>query len=120
MQTNESPAQAGALQGWILTASCWLAVIGAILIAPILPFMEKEFSYLPNANALVTLTLALPALMITIFSPLVGSLVDAIGRKRVLIISLIVYAFAGPRRSGSATSTPLSAHAWLSASPKQL
>jgi MFS family permease len=87
--------QAGALQGWILTASCWLAVIGAILIAPVLPFMEKEFSYLPNANTLVTLTLALPALMITIFSPLVGSLVDAIGRKRVLLISLVLYAIAG-------------------------
>jgi MFS family permease len=95
MSSNGTSAQAGALQGWILTASCWLAVIGAILIAPILPFMEKEFSYLPNANALVTLTLALPALMITIFSPLVGSLVDAIGRKRVLIISLIIYAIAG-------------------------
>jgi MFS family permease len=95
MPTTPSQPQAGALQGWILTASCWLAVIGAILIAPVLPFMEKEFSHLPNANALVTLTLAIPALMIAIFSPLVGSLVDAIGRKRVLLISLSLYASAG-------------------------
>jgi MFS family permease len=86
---------AGALQGWIITASCWLAVIGSVLIAPLLPFMEEHFSSYPNAKVLVTLALVTPALMIAVSSPLSGMIIDRFGRKRVFVGALVIYTVAG-------------------------
>ena len=87
--------RAGALQGWILIASNWLAVFGAILIAPVLPFMQRDFAQYPDAGMLVTVALTVPALMIAICSPFVGALADAFGRKPIMIVALIIYAIAG-------------------------
>ncbi|WP_233859658.1 MFS transporter [Paraburkholderia sp. HD33-4] len=99
MQTdteNESPGtSAGRLHGWLLVATCWLASAGAVLIAPVLPFMQRAFADRPNANVLTLIVLVIPGLMIALFSPLMGALIDAVGRKRLYLISIAIYAVAG-------------------------
>lgn len=86
---------AGPMQGWIATMACWLAVMGSVLIAPLLPFMQVEFSRYPNVQMLVTLALAIPALTVAIVSPLVGRVIDSAGRKPVFIVALLIYVVAG-------------------------
>ena len=86
---------ATSLHGWILVSSCWLAVIGAVLIAPVLPMMQKHFADLPNADVLVVIAMVIPALIIALVSPMIGSVVDVLGRKRFYIIAIVIYALAG-------------------------
>ncbi|MFT4212899.1 MAG: MFS transporter [Microbacterium sp.] len=78
----------------LLAGSC-LSVLGAVLLAPVLPAMSEEFADVPGAEALVPLTLTLPALFIALLAPVAGRLVDKLGRKRVLIVALLGYAVVG-------------------------
>jgi MFS family permease len=67
---------------------------GAI-IAPALPEISRNFSYLPNAEFLSKLILTLPALMTALLAPVAGIFVDRSGRKKVLLFSLVLYAITG-------------------------
>lgn len=94
----QSPAArpvAGSLHGWLLIATTWLAAAGSVLIAPVTPFMQQAFAGQPNAAVLTLIVLVIPGLMIALFSPLMGTLVDVVGRKRLYLVSLAVYAVAG-------------------------
>ncbi|WP_158601959.1 MFS transporter [Pararobbsia silviterrae] len=86
---------AGNLHGWLLVATCWLASAGAVLIAPVLPFMQRDYAHEPHAVLLTMIVLVVPGLMIALFSPLVGSLVDLFGRKRLYMVAVTIYAIAG-------------------------
>lgn len=66
-----------------------------ITISPALPQMVLAFSEVKNANFLVKLILTIPALMIAIFSPITGRLIDHYGRLKILWLSLVLYAVAG-------------------------
>lgn len=72
-----------------------LTVMAGATIAPSLPAMGKYFSDVPNADYLVRLALTLPALLIALGAPLVGVIIDRLGRKPLLILALILYGFAG-------------------------
>jgi MFS family permease len=78
----------------ILLASMMTVMAGAI-VAPALPDIQKHFVDHPNAALLTRLIVTTPALAIAIIAPLSGFVVDAFGRKRLLIASLILYAIAG-------------------------
>ncbi|MCX7522274.1 MFS transporter [Microbacterium sp. STN6] len=86
---------AGKLQGILLLIGSCLPVLGAVLLAPILPILSKQFASAPGADALVPLILTIPALMIAILAPFAGAIVDRVGRKRVLIWALLAYAVLG-------------------------
>ena len=64
-------------------------------LAPGLPAMGENFRDVPNVNLMVRLVLTLPALFIGLLSPFVGLIVDKMGRKRVLVVSILVGALAG-------------------------
>lgn len=72
-----------------------LTVMAGATIAPSLPAMGKYFSDVPNVDYLVRLALTLPALLIALGAPLVGVIIDRLGRKPLLIVALILYGFAG-------------------------
>ncbi len=72
-----------------------LTVMSGATIAPSLPAMQEHFNNVPNADYLVRLALTLPALLIALGAPLVGILIDKIGRKPLLIVALILYGIAG-------------------------
>jgi MFS family permease len=72
-----------------------LTVMSGATIAPSLPAMQEYFNNVPNADYLVRLALTLPALFIALGAPLVGIIIDKLGRKPLLIIALILYGIAG-------------------------
>jgi MFS family permease len=72
-----------------------LTIMSVITISPALPQMAIAFSDEKNAAFIVKMVLTIPALMIALFSPVAGRLIDRYGRLSILRISLIVYAVAG-------------------------
>ena len=78
----------------LLLVSC-LTIMSVITISPALPQMTNEFSGVANADFLVKLVLTLPALMIAMFSPVTGQLIDRYGRLKMLWLSLALYALSG-------------------------
>lgn len=76
----------------LLFASTMTVMSGAI-IAPALPGISRHFPDQPQVT--IQLILTIPALMITLFSPLMGYLADRFGRKKLLMMMLFIYGFAG-------------------------
>jgi MFS family permease len=84
------------VQGIALLLPVTLAVMGIIVLVPVLPQMMEHFSSVPNREYLLFGgVLTMPALGLTLFSPLMGWAVDWLGRKRVLIAAMIAYAALG-------------------------
>jgi predicted MFS family arabinose efflux permease len=93
--TDGGPRQAGRPQGVLLMFMSCLPVLGAVLLAPVLPSMQGHFGDTAQAKTLVPLSLTVPALMIALLAPFAGSVVDRFGRKRLLLVALVVYAAFG-------------------------
>ena len=72
-----------------------LTVMAGAIIAPSLPAMQKHFADVDNVEYLVKLDLTIPALFIALGGSIVGIFINRIGRKRLLIVSTLLYAFAG-------------------------
>lgn len=72
-----------------------MAVMGLVVLSPVLPRMQAHFQYVPGAEYLVPLALTVPALCLALLSPIAGALVDYFGRRRTLIGALGLYAVAG-------------------------
>jgi len=87
--------QAGALQGVLLLLPITMAVMGLIVLVPVLPGMMAQFHDVPGANYLVPLMLTLPALCVALLSPVAGFVVDFFGRRRTCIGALLIYAVVG-------------------------
>lgn len=78
----------------LMAGSC-LPILGAVLIAPVLPRMQDYFESTPGAKALVPLALTVPALSLALLAPFAGVIVDRLGRKRLLIVATLLYAVFG-------------------------
>ncbi|MGW0707541.1 MFS transporter [Streptomyces sp. NPDC002643] len=79
----------------LLMAGSCLPILGAVLIAPVLPKMQDYFASTPGAKALVPLALTVPALSLALLAPFAGVIVDRLGRKRLLIVTTLLYAVFG-------------------------
>jgi MFS family permease len=86
---------AGRVEAVILLLSSCLAVLGAVLLAPVLPSIQQAFASTPGVEALTPIVLTAPALMIGLTAPFAGRIVDRLGRKRLLVGALVVYAVVG-------------------------
>src|SRR3712207_4655260 len=86
---------AGLPQALVLLLSSCLAVLGAVLLAPVLPRIQDAFAGTPGVEALAPIVLTAPALVIGLTAMIAGRIVDRVGRKRLLVASLVVYAFVG-------------------------
>ena len=86
---------AGRAQALVLLLASCLGVLGAVLLAPVLPDIEDAFAGTPGVQALTPIVLTAPALVIGLTAPFAGRVVDRIGRKRLLVAALVVYAFVG-------------------------
>ncbi|MDR8056017.1 MFS transporter [Burkholderia cenocepacia] len=88
--------QAGASQGTVLLLGSSLTVMGAVMIAPVLPKLAAEFVPAdPRLAALVPLVATGPALAIALCAPLAGWLADRVGRKMLLLLATLVYGLVG-------------------------
>jgi MFS family permease len=90
-----APRQAGRAQLAVLLAGSCMSVLGAVLIAPVLPQLTDHFADVPGVDILVPVVLTVPALVIGLTAPFAGVIVDVLDRKRLLIIAMVVYAVAG-------------------------
>jgi MFS family permease len=79
----------------LLLGASSMSVLGAVLIAPVLPLMAQHFADVPGVAVLVPIVLAVPALVIGLTAGFAGVIVDRLGRMRVLQVALVVYAIAG-------------------------
>lgn len=87
--------KAGARQAALLVAGSCMPVLGAVLLAPVLPTLSRTFADTPGVSFLVPLALTVPALFVALFSPLAGYVADKVGRKQLLIIAMVAYALFG-------------------------
>lgn len=72
-----------------------LTIMANATIAPSLKAIATHFSENPDAEFLSKLLVTLPALMIAIGAPFTGWIIDRIGRKKLMIIGLLIYGIAG-------------------------
>lgn len=86
---------AGLPQLILLLAASSMPVLGAVLIAPVLPLIAQHFASVPGVEILVPIVLTVPALVIGLTAPFAGQLVDRLGRLRVLQVGMVGYAVAG-------------------------
>src|SRR6478735_6393054 len=68
-----------------------LTIMSVITISPALPQMAAAFSDVKNSAFLVKLLLTIPALMIALFSPVTGRLIDRYGRLKILWFANSIY-----------------------------
>ncbi len=66
-----------------------------MIVAPALPGLSAEFGDTPNAEFLARLTLTMPALFVALSAPIFGLLLDRIGRRPILAVSVVVYLVSG-------------------------
>ncbi len=77
----------------LLSAS--MTIMAGATIAPSLPQMNVVFNHIPNAEFIIKLVLTLPSLFIAFAAPFAGYIIDRLGRKKLLLFSLLLYALAG-------------------------
>ncbi|MER5446570.1 MFS transporter [Streptomyces sp. NPDC002766] len=94
-QHTEDPVAGSKLPAVLLMAGSCLPILGAVLIAPVLPRMQDHFRYVPGNAALVPLVLTVPALSLAVLAPFAGALVDRLGRKRLLVTATVLYTLFG-------------------------
>ncbi|KHL76297.1 MFS transporter [Pseudomonas putida] len=87
--------QVGPLQAMLLLFGSCLPVLGAVLIAPNLPRMQQHFASTPGVEVLVPVALTIPALIIALLAPFAGVIADRVGRKPLLLGSLLLYSIFG-------------------------
>ncbi|MBV4518376.1 MFS transporter [Pseudomonas kurunegalensis] len=87
--------QVGPLQAMLLLFGSCLPVLGAVLIAPNLPRMQQDFASTPGVEVLVPVALTIPALIIALLAPFAGVIADRVGRKPLLLGSLLLYSTFG-------------------------
>ncbi|UOA29123.1 MFS transporter [Pseudosulfitobacter sp. DSM 107133] len=101
-QTHPAPGagsaapRATAKQGAIILLGSSLTIMGAVMVAPVLPKIAAEFApTTPDIATMVPLVVAAPALAIALFAPVAGWLADVAGRKWLLILATLLYALFG-------------------------
>ncbi|WP_329298159.1 MFS transporter [Streptomyces sp. NBC_00659] len=93
--TTDVSGPAHRLRISLLMAGSCLPVLGAVLLAPVLPKMQDHFEGTSGAEALVPLVLTIPALALALLAPFAGMIVDRLGRRRLLLVATVVYALCG-------------------------
>jgi len=78
----------------LLLTSMMTMMAGAV-VSPSLPQISKVFSEVKNIELLSRLIITLPAIFIALFSPIFGYLSDKLGRKKLLLLSLVCYSIGG-------------------------
>ncbi|MGW4383962.1 MFS transporter [Kitasatospora sp. NPDC004531] len=89
-----APARPRLTAALLMAGSC-LPILGAVLIAPVLPALQDHFGGTPGADVLAPMALTVPALSLGLMAPFAGLLVDRLGRHRLLVAATVLYAIVG-------------------------
>jgi MFS family permease len=72
-----------------------LTVMASATIAPALPGLRDHYADVPDAEMLSRVILTAPGLAIALAAPLVGWVADRFGRRRVILLAMVLYVLAG-------------------------
>ncbi|MEB3358457.1 MAG: MFS transporter [Synechococcales bacterium] len=72
-----------------------LIIFAAASVSPSLPLMQEHFTNLKNADFWVKMVAAIPSLFILLGAPIIGIGVDRVGRKLILVVSVILFGLFG-------------------------
>lgn len=87
--------EAGFAQGITLLLPSSLSTMAIVVLVPILPLLLAHFRDMPHAEYWVPMLLTMPSACLILASPLAGLAADLVGRRRLLIGSMAVYAALG-------------------------
>lgn len=87
--------QANFFHAFILLSAVICGTLAAAVIGPVLPAMQQHFAAVPRIETLVPVVVTMPMLVLGMLAIGVGWVSDRVGRKRVLVMALVVYAIAG-------------------------
>jgi len=88
--------RAGFPQGIMLLLPITMAVMGVSVLTPVVHLLLEHFRSVPNYEYLVMGgVVTMPSIWVLLLSPSAGWLADRYGRRRVLIWSMVAYAFVG-------------------------
>ncbi|MFK8052418.1 MAG: MFS transporter [Woeseiaceae bacterium] len=94
--TNSATGQSATTKhGLILLMASVMPPMAIISLVPVLPLLMKEFGGVEGSQFLVPIAMTIPALCVALFSPLAGWASDRVGRKNLLIVTLLIYAGVG-------------------------
>ncbi len=95
MTNATSPRQAGAAQGWMTVLVNQLPMMAIVALMPALPTLMQHFGNMPNGDLLVPMILTAPGLCIALIAPFAGYFVDKYGRRKLLLIFMLLYGLGG-------------------------
>lgn len=81
--------------GIIILLAAVMPPMAIISVVPVLPLLMKEFSAVEGSQFLVPIAMTVPALCVALFSALAGWVSDRVGRKSLLVVTLLIYAAIG-------------------------
>ncbi len=87
--------KAGPVQAIMLLMPSTLSTMGIVVLLPVLPMLMEHFRGVPNADYWVPMILTTPALCLVFGSPIAGYVADLIGRRRLLMVAMAIYAVMG-------------------------
>ncbi len=88
-------SNANARQGIVILAASVMPIMAIVSLVPVLPLLQREFGTIGGTEFLVPMALTVPALCVALFSPIAGWISDRVGRKNLLVGSLMLYALFG-------------------------
>lgn len=87
--------KAGIPQALIIIFINMLPMMAIITLVPIVPAIIGNFKDMPNIQVLAPMVLAAPGLMVALLSPYAGYLSDKIGRRKLILIFILLYGVGG-------------------------
>ena len=98
MSTHTIPTSgrtAGTAQAMLLIVANVLPTMGIVSLIPVLPQLFAQFHAAPHAGFLVPAIITSPSICIALLSPVAGTVADKVGRRKILLAALMVYALFG-------------------------
>ncbi|MBB3000733.1 MFS family permease [Paraburkholderia tropica] len=83
------------LHALILLSTVICGTLAPTVIGPVLPAMQQHFANVPGIETLVPVVVTMPMFVLGALAMVIGAVSDKIGRKRVLVGALVLYAIAG-------------------------
>ncbi|WP_434106054.1 MFS transporter [Paraburkholderia caffeinilytica] len=87
--------EASFFHAFILLSTVICGTLAPTVIGPVLPAMQRHFASVPGIETLVPVVVTMPMLILGALAMAIGAVSDRVGRKRVLVSALVLYAAAG-------------------------
>lgn len=82
-------------QGIIVVIAAFLPIFAIVAMGPAVPTMIEHFASDPEARGKVPAMIGAPGLAMALLAPFAGILIDRFGRKRLLLVSTLLYGLFG-------------------------